>query len=157
MTNHRSETISEWSYPGFSFQGTFLPIWTALWGLGAVVVGGIWFAAAAGPGPGPFFLIVGFVILGLGTWVYYLRGIRHVSVDHTGQFRFSGPRYSIVVQPSELLSITYWWMDWLSAAPRYVRTPAGSFFVTPGLKGPTDIFDALKVANPQIEIRRRPM
>jgi hypothetical protein len=80
-----------------------------------------------------------------------------VSVDRIGQFHFNGPRCSITVQPTEVFSMAYWWMDWLSVSPRYIRTAKGNFFLPPGLRGPTDLFGAIETANPLIELRRRPL
>jgi hypothetical protein len=111
MSIEPPEPVSEWSLPRISFQGSFLPFWSALCGLGALVVAGVWFAASSGPGPGPAFLVIGLVILGIDLWVFYLRGVRYVALDQTGNFHFQGPFRCIMVQPTEVLSVTHWWMD----------------------------------------------
>jgi hypothetical protein len=143
--------------PRISFRGTFLPLWALVFGLGALAVAGIWFAASAGPGPGPVFLVFGLVILGMDLWVYWLRRVSHVTIDPSGQLHFSGPRVSIRVLPVEVRSMTYWWMDWFSVSPRYLRTAKGNFFLLPGLQGPSDLFEAIAATCPGVEVRRVPL
>jgi hypothetical protein len=100
---------------------------------------------------------MGLAILGIDAWIYYLRGIRHVSVDANGRYHFNGPVRAITVAPMDIQSVSYWWMDSYAVAPRYVRTGNGNFFLPPGLQGPSDLFEHIQAGNPLIELRRVPL
>jgi hypothetical protein len=147
------ESGTEWVVGRHSFTGNLLPLWAVLCGCGAWAVAAILFAATSGPGPGPFFAVVGSVILGSLAWVYYFAGIRRVAVTSDRTWRFTGPRRDYALQAGDVLSITRWWSDWTSWIPLYVRTTQGRFFLLPRLRGPSDLLETMQAANPRLQIR----
>lgn len=149
-----TDSAKEWQVGRISFTGTLLPIWGVLCGCGAWAIGVIWFLAASGPGPGPFFASGGTAFLSVLAWVYYFRGVRRVVRTSDGTWRFTGPHLDSSLRSNEVLSITRWWSDWTSWMPLYIRTTRGGLFLLPRMRGPSNLLEALQAANPSLCIHR---
>lgn len=150
--------VRTWAVGRFSFFGSITPIYLMTIST-ALIVAGIYLLVADESSSQRFgfvwLLFVGCVWLVVGVFLFETVA-RRVEALANGHYRFSSRRRSVVVDPTNIISMRGlgWAVDFWGMYPFRLRTGSGSLLVDRHMRDGTTLEYELRRANPRMAVKR---
>jgi hypothetical protein len=143
----------EWTESPLALRRVFLGSSIAI-GVAFIVLGPWVLTDDSAPGHlsgGICFIICG-ALLTSGGLFFLRRSARRVTLDQAGRFTFEAPSRSLAFQRGELRSVATLGLDPMRMMPMRVKSAKGSIFLSPGIAGSSELFEALQAMNPTARV-----